>query len=81
MKPSRCKSSGRVVPCLLAAAFAISLIVGCVTTRIEYRCPFGELNSEAWAEIAMGHLDGAPEVENFLMEIGRQCGWDGFSDG
>ena len=81
MKHSRNRSSGARSPSLLAASCALLLLSGCAKPKIEYRCPFGEPNLDAWAEVADGHLDAAPEVERWLMEVGRQCGWEGFDGG
>ena len=75
MKRSRTKRIGAAALYSLVICFALLLAVGCAKPRIEIRCPFGEMNSEAWSEVAQGGLDGAPETERFLMEVARQCGW------
>lgn len=81
MKRSRLKRRSAVALFSLVIGFGSLLAVGCAKPRIETRCPFGEMNSEAWSEVAEGRLDGAPETERFLMEVARQCGWIGQEDG
>lgn len=73
---SRSNLRGALGLVFLAGLSVTLLAAGCAKPRIEYRCPFGELNSEAWAEVDEGKLDEAPELESFLMEVARECGWE-----